>query len=434
MCRQFRKRLLALFSGLVLALLLVPMNICAQEAAPNSIGGARKFDEFTRVSGCDHSARLDNFAIQLMNEPEATGYIVAYGPQGDGSGTGNFRLRMSKDYLVSSRGIDANRIKTIYGGAYKDLEDSASELWIASPGAAAPETVKYENKASEFTGKFIEYHPWDGLLPSIEDAGTGPPVGNVSHANFAEMLRLQPKSYAYIVVYEGDESTPGAWGRISANAADGLRDDYGVQSERIKIIFGGYKKKAKLQLWILPKDAPPPVEEVKKERKLAKNIQLGTFDQSELKHNDGARSVFKDFAELLRKDENIKVCIIVRPEIAVVPEPNADEAEKAIISETATSEEAAISDELPVEVVPDEPPDIDFFELIEKWKKDLVQEYQISENRMIVMIAPAQDESQTGGYIETWVVPPDTPLPDLYPPQQEEEVIEEPEEETPPSF
>jgi hypothetical protein len=425
MWRQCTKRLLALFSGLVVASLLIPLNICGQEVTQSSIGVARKFDEFTRVGGCDHSARLDNFAIQLQQEPAMVGYIVAYGPDGDGSGTGNFRLRMSKDYLVNSRGIDPERIKTIYGGPYKNLEESASELWIAPPEAEAPETIKYENKAGQFTGKFSEETAWDGLILNVEDAGTGPPVGDVSAANFAHMLRLQPQTYAYIVVYEGDESAPGAWGRISTRAAENLQKDYGIQSDRIKTIFGGYDKEAKLQLWILPTDAPPPVEAVKTERKLKNNIQLGTYSQYELKYNDGALSVFNEFAEVLRKDDDLRVCVIVRPAIISEAEPSADEA-----TETIAVEEV-VSDELPKQAVPDEPPDVDLLQLIEKWKKDLVKEYRISENRMIVMIAPAQDEFE-GGRIETWVVAPDAPLPDLYPPQEEEtgEIAEE----NPPGF
>lgn len=411
---QCTKRWLALFPGLVVAAaLLIPVSIRAQEATQSSTGAARKFDEFTRLGGCDHSARLDNFAIQLMNDPAATGYLIAYGPEGDGGGTGNFRLRVTKDYLVNSRGIDPDRIKTIYGGPYKDLEESASELWIAPPGAAAPETVRYENKAGEFTGKFIEHQTWDGLFLGSEEGGTGPSVGDASLANFAEMLRLQPKTYGYIVVYEGDDSAPGAWGRISTRVAGSLRNDYGVQSDQTKIIFGGYDKEAKLQLWILPVDAPPPIEEVKTERKLKKNIQLGAYRQFDLKHDDGARSVFEEFAAILLRDENLKACIIVRPEILSVPEPSVDEADEAIISE------AVVSDELPVEAVPEELPDIDLLELVEKWKKDLVKQYKISENRMVVMVAPAQDEFQSG-LIETWVVPPDAPLPELYPAQEED--------------
>lgn len=422
--RNCAKHLVILFSGLVLISLFSPVNVYAQEAVSQTIGAARKFDEFTRVGGCDHSARLDNFAIQLQNEPETIGYVIAYGPEGEASGTGNFRLLISKEYLVNSRGIDPQRIKTIYGGRYKDLEESASELWLAPPGADPPELVKYENKASEFTGKFIEYAAWDGLMFGSEEGGTGPPIGDVSLASFADMLRLQPKSYAYIVVYEGDESTPGAWGRMSTRVAKSLQDNYGLQSNRTKIIFGGYDKKAKLQLWILPADAPPPVEEVKKDRKLQKNIQLGSYGQFELKYNEGARAVFEEFADVLRKDKDLKIFIIVRPEVLIVPETSEGED-----VETIAEEVSAVPAEQPVEVAAEEPPDIDFLELIEKWKKDLAKEYKISEDRVIVMTAAARDEFESGR-IETWVVPPDTPLPDLYPPQ--EEFIEEPEEENPP--
>jgi hypothetical protein len=421
--RNCAKHLVALLSGLVLISLFSPVNLHAQEAASQATGAARKFDEFTRVGGCDHSARLDNFAIQLQTEPETIGYVIAYGPEGEGSGTGNFRLRVSLDYLVNSRGIDPQRIKTIYGGRYKDLEESVSELWIAPPGAEAPEIVKYENKAGEFTGKFIEEPTWDG--PIFEgDETTGPPIGDVTLASFADMLRLQEKSYAYIVVYEDDESKPGAWGRISARVAKGLQVHYGVSADRTKIIFGGYDKKSKLQLWILPMGAPPPVEEVKKERQLQKNIQLGSYGQYELNNADGARSVFEEFADVLRKDKDLKVVFIVRPEVPFIPETSEGET-----SETMAEETVAVSDEQPAEVAAEEAPDVDFLELIEKWKKVLAKEYKIGENRVIVMMAAARDESESGR-IETWVVPPGIPLPDLYPPQ--EEFLEEASEENPP--
>ncbi len=38
----------------------------------------RKFDEYGNISFADEQARLDNFAIQLQNEPGAQGYIIAH--------------------------------------------------------------------------------------------------------------------------------------------------------------------------------------------------------------------------------------------------------------------------------------------------------------------------------------------------------------------
>src|SRR3712207_9278478 len=54
---------------------------------------ARKIDEFGRVGGCDHSARLDNFAIELQNAPGSVGHVIAYGVGGESSGAAGYRPR-----------------------------------------------------------------------------------------------------------------------------------------------------------------------------------------------------------------------------------------------------------------------------------------------------------------------------------------------------
>jgi hypothetical protein len=396
-----------LFACVAAALLFAPLHAPAQETTPDIGEVARKFDEFTRVGGCDHSARLDNFAITLMQNPELVGYVIAYGPEGDGSGSGNFRLHVSKDYLLNSRGLDAERIRTIYGGRYKNLEESASELWIAPRGAEAPQPVKYENNAVEFTGKFIEQAAWDGL--SYGDESTGPPIGDVSLANFADMLRLQPGARGYIVVFNKEESTPGAWRRVATRERDKLQTDYGIQADRVKIIFGGYEKEAKVQYWILPESAPPPVKEVKHERKLMKAVQFGTFTPFQLKDKESEEWIFKGFAEELRNDENLRACVIIRSEFLGVKEAEANDEEQV------NEEETAAAAEPPVEqiVLPDEAPDVDPAQLVEKWKKELVKQYGVGENRLVVIIAPARNEYRVGE-IEAWIVPNDAALPDPY--------------------
>src|ERR1043165_5498730 len=138
MRRLMTSRLLILFVGLTLAALSASYA-AAQDSNEASSPTARKFDEFGEVGGCDLSARLDNLAVQLQNDPTADGYIVCYGPEGEGYGTGNSGLSIMADYLVNTRGIDAERFKTIYAGRYKEWQEVAAELRIAPPGAAAPE-------------------------------------------------------------------------------------------------------------------------------------------------------------------------------------------------------------------------------------------------------------------------------------------------------
>jgi hypothetical protein len=97
-----------------------------------NVAVARKFDEYGNIRFNDEKARLDNFAIQLQNEPTAQGYIVAYGScDTEGMTRGN----RAKDYLVNTRGIDSGRIVVVDGGCMPELK---VELWIVPSGATAP--------------------------------------------------------------------------------------------------------------------------------------------------------------------------------------------------------------------------------------------------------------------------------------------------------
>jgi hypothetical protein len=92
-----------------------------------------KFDEYGNIRFNDEKARLDNFAIQLQNDPSSTATIIVFGSC---AGEGQQRGDRAKDYLVNTRGIEAGRITVIDGGCRSDL---TVQLWIVPSGAAAPE-------------------------------------------------------------------------------------------------------------------------------------------------------------------------------------------------------------------------------------------------------------------------------------------------------
>lgn len=95
----------------------------------------RKFDEYGNIAFNDEKARLDNYAIELQNNPGAQGVIIAYGGRVGRTGEAQARADRAKDYLVNTRGIDAGRIQTIDGGFREDL---TVELWIVPTGAPPP--------------------------------------------------------------------------------------------------------------------------------------------------------------------------------------------------------------------------------------------------------------------------------------------------------
>jgi hypothetical protein len=92
-------------------------------------------DEFGEIARDDEKARLDNFAIELQNNPGAQGYIIAYGGRRSKYGDGKRRSERARDYLVRTRGIDASRVIAVDGGFH---ESGSTELWLVPPGATPP--------------------------------------------------------------------------------------------------------------------------------------------------------------------------------------------------------------------------------------------------------------------------------------------------------
>ncbi|HEV2799368.1 MAG TPA: PKD domain-containing protein [Pyrinomonadaceae bacterium] len=104
-----------------------------------------QFDTYGRIARNDEKARLDNFAIQLQNDPGAQGYIIAYGGRRGPAGEAQTRADFAKNYLVNSRGIDPGRLVTVDGGF---REEATTELWLV-PSGATPPTASPNVDASE---------------------------------------------------------------------------------------------------------------------------------------------------------------------------------------------------------------------------------------------------------------------------------------------
>jgi hypothetical protein len=96
---------------------------------------SRKIDEYGPIRLGDEKARLDNFAIELQNDPIAKGYVVAYAARGSIPRTAITRLNTAKNYLVNVRGIESGRIVTVNGGTQATAK---TELWVVPDGAAPP--------------------------------------------------------------------------------------------------------------------------------------------------------------------------------------------------------------------------------------------------------------------------------------------------------
>ena len=95
----------------------------------------RKFDEFPDISRNDEKARLDNFAIELQNDPTSTAYVIVYPGKSGKRGDVQYHSNRVVDYLVNSRNLDKSRIVTLVGPTRNEL---FVELWITPQGATPP--------------------------------------------------------------------------------------------------------------------------------------------------------------------------------------------------------------------------------------------------------------------------------------------------------
>lgn len=399
------------------ALLLSFLSILPAFAAeePTAI---RKFDEFGVVGHCDLTARLDNFAIQLQNESATTGHIVMYGPEGEGLGTGKHFLKLMKGYLVEARGLPKRRVNTIYAGRNQVLYEPRIELWITPPGASEPEPTRFETNIDTFKGKFITEvaHDFVDVLWEVEE-DMGPGIGLMIESAIADMLQQQKKAIVYIVTYNGEDAVPGSSRRMAARELDAFKE-HKIDVGRVKIIFGGVRKKTEIELWVAAPGDPPPVKDAGPEPPPVKNAEIALHDDGTMGKPKNERAVFNRMLEVLKEQPTLKVVAIVElqtqePE----PEPEAES--------TPVATALPVQQEEPLTLEEQDDPPADLPKLVQKWREELINTHKIRPERFVVLFAT----SDTGNYVKLWAVPPGQPLPDPNADEKEEkpsDVVKDP--------
>lgn len=137
----------------VLALVL----IWPQLVTTASISPRKTYDDFGDINCEDEYARLDNFAVQLHQDPGVKGVIIFYGGvtfrgrlprRGDAAA----RAARLKPYLVKRRGIPESRVIVINGGYAPEWK---AQLWIVPQGMAipAPDSIVDATKVKFRKGK-----------------------------------------------------------------------------------------------------------------------------------------------------------------------------------------------------------------------------------------------------------------------------------------
>ena len=243
---------------------------------------AVKFDEFGDIQYSDLIARLDNFALELQNRPDARGFIMVYRSRRDLPGLNNRLANRIRNYMTYTRGVSAERVVTIDGGEVGCL---SQELWIVPSGTtptARGDAYSRNLVDIESTRKFDEYH-YSRADDSNMD-GDGSVESGDSLEAFGEALRKEPRAEAHIIVYpqyyieRWDEtlSNDGVEGKtikhkclhhdsrgialqVMREVQSDLVHKYHIAANRIKVVNGGYRKLRYVELWIVPRGEHAPI-------------------------------------------------------------------------------------------------------------------------------------------------------------------------------
>src|SRR5690349_2467684 len=91
-------------------LLLALAAVAAHARQEHPASGARMVEAFGEIQISDLLARLDNYAIEVQNDPAARAVIVVYSARHKFPGWPLRRGRFALNYLKDSRRIDAARL------------------------------------------------------------------------------------------------------------------------------------------------------------------------------------------------------------------------------------------------------------------------------------------------------------------------------------
>ncbi len=398
----------------VLFLLVILSVVClpatAQEIVLEQLPPvAKKFDEYGRVGSCDHSARLDNFAISLQNEPETKGYIVGYDPSNSAPGSSQHWIKYARHYLVNMRGLDAARIVVVSGP--KNSEDELkTELWLAPKDATPPFPSPAEEQRSDFTGKYYSYSTEDGFYSYEDDTNGVSYLYDIIYQEYAALIKQQPPSHGYIVVSAATKSVPGTARRIGKREAHHLSAMLSADKDRLTFINKGQRgDENKVELWILPKQSPPPARSASVEKGVAQTLLLNTLQTYALEDDGNLKWALENLADMLHDDATAQGCLVIHP-----PEPDEPTEEE---SNDGTAEAESSAGKSKEESEPD------VFVSAEQWRKRLKNDFGIDEHRILVLTG--RPDRWGSGEIETWIVPKGGDLPNPFAIPDDEPLDEE---------
>jgi hypothetical protein len=234
-------------------LLIFTINALSQKTSE-----AIPVDEFGDVCSEDLMARMDNFMIQINNNPTARGLVVFHGR----TDTEGRNLKLA-DYIArrpTRPGVGLPKLPIIRG---ENRNKQLIQFWLVPPGAPEPKPDRpYVPSTYAETTLFdrspVRFHRWEGVLDIYVDGFYD--LGCDFSPNrkvLSEILRMNEDLNAYLVVYTDSENRKDGL-KLASWALNDLVKNHKVSRSRVRAIFGGLRKESEIEFWLVPKGKPSP--------------------------------------------------------------------------------------------------------------------------------------------------------------------------------
>jgi hypothetical protein len=246
--RKLSLNLLLLSAGWLLC--SFPSPISSQDAESLK---PRKVDAYNDKirSGEAEQWHLEDFRAELLKEPGAKAYIIAYGGLEDEPGKARRYTVRAKNYLVNARGIEPARINTIDGGR---REEFIVELWLVPDGARPPQPEPTVTVQDDLRDNLL----FDSFAVDCENFGCGYEDEAAQLDGFAAALKKEPNSWGCIIAYaqSGDDrvgmswDSPGTALKVARGQKNYLLKQHGLAPTKITAVDGGYSGRV-VELWVM---------------------------------------------------------------------------------------------------------------------------------------------------------------------------------------
>lgn len=220
--------------------LLVCAQICvAQTEKPPQ---AVRFDTFLEHSFGSTIARIDNFVVHLLYNPNSVGYVVIY-PEKNSIKQDFRREKRQKDIIINrfyqvSGGLDEKRFQIVRGVEKDEME---IELWRVPAGAEKPFSVleTWREETPDLSKAFIF---------GSEDIEEAYPA--FAPRRFAKILNENPQLRAHIVIFNKTKKEARAEMQLWLKR---FTEDYKLPRRRLKFFFAKNNGRPDVEFWIVPK-------------------------------------------------------------------------------------------------------------------------------------------------------------------------------------